>query len=413
MLSNTMKLRAFPYPFNAGLAICSDIDECDYETFIKIHRYINLDLGLPVSDSFFGIANSINKLAYFNPDGSDRPHEAEFIRQAICDGLIDSLHSWGDFSALPPEPSFLQNIAKKLTDDIVKYNLSIPIWINHGSPNNYQNLFARVHPEYQGDNPFSSMYTMNFIKAIGVKYCWLSELLKWPLSSNDQKIKLKIFIFNFLKNIIKILSGKSVRIKSYRQVTQLINTIELRDRSKLLSFGRFSSYPEGKIWVANRNTLRYSLSREVLVNLLYEEGCMIIYTHLAKPISQQDVIFDEEDQKALENLYSLYQKKKILVASTSKLLQFKMIHDNLKWNSAETSEGLVVDITGVDDPIGGMRVPSIKELEGICFYSPVPDKTRIMLSSVDIPSVIFSSDSKNGGWVGFNMSEAPKTGILK
>ena len=410
---NAIKLRAFPYPYNAGLAICSDIDECDFETFIKIHRYLNLDLGIPVSDSFFGVADSINKLAYFNPDGSDRPHEAEFIRQAICDGLIDSLHSWGDFSAFPPDSSFLQNIAKKLTNDIIKYNLSIPIWINHGSPNNHQNLFARVHHQYQGDNPLSSMYTMNLIKEIGVKFCWLSELLRWPLSSSNQNIKFKIFIFNYLKNIIKILSGKAVRVKSYKQITQIINTIELRDKNKLLSFGRFSSYPRGKIWVADRNTLRYSLSKEVLANLIHEEGYIIIYTHLAKPINQQNIIFEKEDQRALENLSDFYQKKKIWIASTSKMLQFKMIRDNIKWNSTETSEEIIVDIKCVDDPIDGIRIPSIKELEGICFYSPAPSKTRIMLSSVDIPSVIFSSDSENGGWVGFNIPEPPKTGLLK
>jgi hypothetical protein len=75
ILRKPIKIRRFPHPFRAALAICSDIDNCDRRTFVDVHRFLNSNrtgLGLPVSDSFFAVSPDPKQIAYFRPDGKTR-----------------------------------------------------------------------------------------------------------------------------------------------------------------------------------------------------------------------------------------------------------------------------------------------------------------------------------------------------
>ncbi|MCI5211117.1 MAG: hypothetical protein D3910_20560, partial [Candidatus Electrothrix sp. ATG2] len=381
-----VQLRNFPYPFKAGFAICSDIDECDLQTFIEIHRFLNSKkngLGLPVADSFFGVASHDKYLAYFNPDGSSRPKEAAFIRQAIRDGLIDSLHTWGDFNNAPPDPRFLQRIAEKLTDELTTAGLQIPIWINHGSANNRQNLYARLWPQYQGDDPDSPYYTMEYINALGIKYHWLSEILEWPLSINNPKTysrTIQRITLNKMKNAVKNFIRHSGHTKSSQQITLLANKIMFRDRSPAIAFTRFARHPEkALLWGAGKNSLRHSLTEAIFNELIHDEGYIIIYTHLAKAVisNRGKRLFPKEEENSFELLGDYYHKGLIWVATTSQLLQFKMVHDHLNWHSDKKKNEIIIEITGINDPVSGIRIPEKKELAGICFYSPQPKITRI------------------------------------
>ncbi|MCW5198143.1 hypothetical protein VU06_00150 [Desulfobulbus sp. F3] len=414
-INQAIKIRNFPYPFKSGLAICSDIDECDIDNFIKIHRFVNskkTGLGLPIADSFFGATNNPNQISYFDFNGEKRSREAEFIRQAIKDGLIDSLHSWGDFNHAPPEPIFLHSIASKMMEECILYNLKIPVWINHGSPYNHQNLFSRLCTEYQGDNPSSPLYTMQFIKKIGIKYYWGSELVAWPLSSRASGRR-RIAI-NHIKNIAKILFMKYRLVKSSQQITLLSHPTVLRDGSSLIAFNRFASHPkESERWMAARTSLRYSLAREVLEQLIQEEGYLLIYVHLAKPVSDKKDIFDKNDENALKLLSDYYNKKTIWVAPTSKILQFKTTIDYIKWKSVDVDGKIFINIIGIEDPINGMYVPPVSELSGICFYSPSVESTEILLAEKKIAVKIFSKDREGSGWIGFEIADVPKTELVE
>ena len=84
-----VRLRPFPFPYRAALAICSDIDGCDLPTFLAVHRYLNSPrsgLGLPVADSFFGQGRDPGQMAYFLPDGRTPGPEAHLITHALRGG---------------------------------------------------------------------------------------------------------------------------------------------------------------------------------------------------------------------------------------------------------------------------------------------------------------------------------------
>ena len=125
-----VRLRPFPYPYRAALAICSDIDGCDHATFLGVHRFLNdpvQGLGLPVADSFFGLGRDPGQMAYFLSDGKTPGPDAGLIIQGLKGGLIDSLHAWGDFNLVAPEPEALRDMAASLAADLGRQGVTVPI----------------------------------------------------------------------------------------------------------------------------------------------------------------------------------------------------------------------------------------------------------------------------------------------
>ena len=364
--SKSVKLRPFPYPFRAGLAVCSDIDGCDRETFVAVHRFLNRKkggLGLPVSDSFFAVGRQPGQMAYFLPNGCDRSPDADFIIRAVKDGLIDSLHSWGDFNESPPDPVFLREVAKKLNDELSKHDLSINVWINHGSPNNRQNLRARLERGYNGDDPKSPYYTADLIHNLGIRFYWWSEVLPWPLSCHRSNMRPDVWArlgINALKNLIKLFSGRRHQIRQSSQLMSLAQAIVLKDKSKLIGFTRFNGCPQGVWHLPTRHSFRHSLSPRVLKTLIENEGYLVIYTHLGLPLERSDKIFPRPDEEALFRLAHHYDSGNIWVAPTERLLTYWLTRKFLVWEAAQRGGEIVIDLISLNDPVSGIRIPSQK-----------------------------------------------------
>ncbi|MDM8543269.1 hypothetical protein QUF90_19510 [Desulfococcaceae bacterium HSG9] len=417
---NSVKLRPFPFPFRAGVAICSDIDFCDKRTFIAVHRYLNTEnygLGLPVADSFFGLGREPDQLAFFEKNGATPSKNAEFIRQAINDGLIDSLHAWGDFNKVPPNPTILRNMAENLTKDLIAHDLKIKIWINHGDPFNYQNISARLWPEYKGDDPELDYYTVDLLKELGVNFIWRSELTPWPLSGNLKISSPYIWprlALNELKNAIKIILQKKTRIRTASQITELALPVSLKDGSQCFAFTRFNQYPGG-VWAfdPNRHTLRYSLNDHSLDTVIKQEGYIVLYTHLGLPFNvQKEHPFPPEDRDALTKLADHYHSGRIWVAPTVDLLTYWLIHKYLIWNVHTERDCRIIEIEAINDPTLGSRLPIESELAGICFYTSDPKNTFISLDGRRLKTVIHQPDHTGIGCVGVPLPAPPKVDLL-
>ena len=106
-----IKLRKFPYPYQAALTICSDIDGTSLDDFIEIHKFMKTTettdlgegLGLAIGDSFWmydkpGLADSA--FAYFNDLGGKQSKAAPIIRDFISAGILDVMHSYGNFATM-------------------------------------------------------------------------------------------------------------------------------------------------------------------------------------------------------------------------------------------------------------------------------------------------------------------------
>ena len=414
-----VNLRPFPYPFKAGLAICSDIDGCDKNTFLAVHRYLNNEdkgLGLPVADSFFGLSRDPGQLAFYLDEDLTLSPNAEFLEQAIKDGLIDSIHSWGDFNDKPPDPYPLRKLAEKLTRFIKDRDLAVKIWINHGTPNNYQNLEARIPRTYKGDDPTTPYYTADLLREFGVKFYWWSELLGWPLSGRRTPLfpsVLPKIIINYLKNIIKIVLKRNYQLKTTAQIMNLAVPSKLADGSKLIGFTRFNCASNGLWALPTRNTLHCSLKAQILDDLIKQEGYLILYTHLGLPKQPYDELFTKENRQTLAELAACYHDGFIWVTRTVDLLTYWMVIHFLEWRTYTKGDKFLVDLEYLNDPTTGPRIPTKDELAGLCFYSTRPNDTIIRLNGRQLYTRVNSPDHTNRGSIGIPVSPAPGTGLLK
>ncbi len=405
-----VSLRPFPYPFRAALAICSDIDCCDRATFIKVHRQLNdpeRGLGLPVGDSFFPLGREPGQLSLFLPDGRTPSPDADLILAALRTGLIDSLHSWGDFNGCPPNPPKLRALAESCTDLLLAEGLRVIVWINHGDPLNRQNLPARLQPDYSGDNPASPYYTADLVRRLGVKFAWCSELLPWPLSPRrPQPAKLWArMAVTIGKNLAKLFLGQWRQRRAIASITRLCQLAPLADGSSLLAFSRFNHHPEGLWGRPSRHTLRYALHPQILQDLLHQEGFLVVYSHLGLPRDGEEELFPDPDRQALLNLARHYQGGRIWVAPTSQVLTFWLLQQFLSWQAAWEEERLIIELKALDDPVTGPRQPQPLELFGLCFYSPRPEATSLRLEGRNLPVQIYPAD--HTGQVSVGLPPAP------
>ena len=416
---NQISLRPFPHPYRAALAICSDIDNCAPETFVRIHQYLNdqdKGLGLPVADSFFAWGREPGHMAYYLPDGLTRSPEADLIRAGLKGGLIDSIHSWGDFWAVPPEPVFLRDLAKRLTDELVSLDLGVKVWINHGDDNNRQNFKSRLQPGYVGDDPDSPYYTADLAEELGVRFYWWSEVVAWPLSCrkrNPVEAILKVHLMNNLKNMAQMFRGKKDRIIGSRQLVDLCLPVTLRNGKKYWAFSRYNQNPKGMWHPPNRLNIHQALSAGVLHRLVEEGGYLIYYTHLGQPHGPGVEFFPEEVQKALEHLAEMYKDGRIWVAPTSRILTFWLIGHRLEWKTSREGETFIIDLTLMDDPTTGPRLPEKEELDGLCFYTTRPDLTVIRLDGRTLETRVYPADHTGMGAVGIDAPPPPDISCLE
>lgn len=405
------RLRRFPYPFRAGLAICSDIDLCGRETFLAVHRLLNLDLGLPTADSLFGQGQTQGQLAYLQADGRTLTRDADLLERAVADGLIDSLHTWGDFNRAAPDGPVLRALAEEVTRRLSDNGLGLKVWINHGDQHNRQNLLCRLQPGYLGDDPGSPHYTADLLPALGIEYCWLNELVSWPLSgrrSPGHSSQWSRLAVNAAKNLVKRITGRGSRVRGAAQITSLARPLTLRDQSRVWDFSRFLCYPEP----STRHTLRHNLAARPLRKLLEAEGYQIIYTHLGRPPDADGALFPAEDLAALRHLSDLHRAGDIWVAATSRLLAYWRCWHHLRWRVEPHGPGAAIVLEAVDDPLTGPRRPQTEELAGICFETPRPEQTVIRLGDEPLPARQFGPDRQGRRFVGFDPPPAPRTDLL-
>jgi hypothetical protein len=415
-LLKQVALRSFPFPYRAALAICSDIDGCTRETFIAVHRFLNWELGLPVADSMFGVGRETRQLAYFLPDGVTPGPDAPLIRAAIRDGLIDSLHSWGDFNDQVPDPQFLRKMAASLATDFGVENLSLKIWINHGSPTNLQNFLTRTKPKFAGDDPRSPLYTADLARDLGVQYYWGMELAPWPLSVWRQRSSPEYWGrvgVDSLKNLLKTILGQKARHRSVAQVTELGLPLTLRDGWQVWAFTRFNRHPQGIWGLPTRHTLRYALAPKVLKKLLREAGFLILYTHLGLPRQAPGPLFPDPDRQALENLADTYHRDLLWVDSTLRVLTYWRVRQTLDWQAGEADNKLIIDLKALREPDGTSRLPEVEELAGLSFYSPKPFSTILRLAGRELPTRIIPTDHTGREGIAIPLTPSPLTRCLE
>lgn len=363
-------VRKFPYPYDAMLAISSDADMATLEKFEVYHRFLNTKeqtpygpgLGLDIGDStWFYIANDTSgkvdgeghsvdySMSYFQGTDPNKPKDAEKIVHYFKAGWIDSIHTFGDFSRNDRSIKFTRDLAVAAWKEMNQSGFKPEVWINHGSPTNAQN-FGAYSPknhffDYQeGDNPKSPYYHTDLTLKNGIRYVWNST------GSNQFSWDDPLF------------------------------PIDLRDGQKVWGFHRYThDLNKGKLdWTWETPLISRQITKARLDQLDQEGKYSIVTQHLGK--GSQEFPFTPEGVQSLNLLKSYNDDGKILVARTSRLLNYARSRKYVHYSVAQVEGKTYINVNTIDDPVLGTSIPEMDEIRGLTFYVDDPDDTYLLLN---------------------------------
>lgn len=351
------QLRKFPYPYDAMLAISSDVDYATVEEFETYHQFLNTleqtshgpGLGLDIGDSsWFYVANdslmNIDKeehkvehsMSYFQGLDSNTLKDADKITHYYKVGWIDSLHSFGDFSRSDQGIKFTRALAVDAWKAMNDSGFKPKVWINHGSESNVQN-FGAYNPnnlfKYQaGDDPKSPYYHTDLTLDNGIRYVW-----------------------------------NSIGMSQFSYDNPLF-PIKLRDGKQVWGFNRYThDVVNGKYdWTWETHELHCQITEKRLEQLVQERKFSIVAQHLGK--GSDGFPFNPIDIQALQVLKTYQDEGKVLVARTSRLLDYARTEKFLRYNSVQIEGKTYININTIKDPVLGHATPTLDEIRGLTFY---------------------------------------------
>lgn len=382
--SDTIELRKFPYPYQAMLAISTDIDATAIHDFEHTHRFMNTKedtvmgpgLGLDIANSFWMYVATdregfidfkesttwSEQMSYFKKDWTETFLHEE-IKQYIQAGWIDTIHSLGDFSMLDNESShFTRQHAIEAIDELVQQDIHIKVWVNHGNKSNIQNFGGDYgFTDYQqGDVPDALGYHTDLTIPYGFEFLWDSM--------GDDQV-------------------------GYESV---LYPITLKDGQKIWGFKRFTNTIEdgNTRWLWGVHFLDEQLSEENLNSIIENGSYFIVSQHLGNQIG--DGTFPISAIEALKRIKDYQDRGDILIARTSRLLEYNRNHDHIEYEAIQLENNLEIHINKINDPVIGEFVPSLEQLRGMTFYAENPEAAEIYIDHVKVPKEELVSNESDG-----------------
>ncbi len=385
-------LRRFPYPYRAGFAICSDIDETQTTAeFLDIQRFLNIKdrkrmgegVGLEIGNSFY-FYDIPGAFSYFTHDEQAQ----RVIIDLIQAGYIDCLHTYGDGAASRDD------ILRAL-EVLYHAECKLTVWINHyGARSNFCRKFEYMFGECQGDDLGSNVYHADITLDYGIRFVWVGATTRMVGQSSADAASSLGTVFDaryplrsplsVLKEIRKNALGRWGDERYIMQwQNQLMRPLQLADGQHVHEFRRYCNRPVNIDRGATSRGLAYAISPWVLEHLRNRQGFMIVYTHFGKNHDCQDAIAPET-QVALRHLEHEYRTGQIYVTTTAKLLRYYQAHQYLVWSHEQTQGVTQLHLEHLDDPVFGTIVPTMEQLQGLTFYVPDRHKTEVDIQGVPV-----------------------------
>jgi len=375
--NNSISLRKFPYPYRAAIALANDIDNTpSLEIFLQMMKLLNSyrqtalgkGLGLEVGSSFwFFNSTKSPQLSYFKGTDSIETDFAISCRELWNSGHIDILHTYGDFD----EGGFKRRFAEKSLNELTKYGIKILTWINHGNRKNLQNL--GLYDSQSGAVPHHSAYHFDLLKSYGIRYIWSGKMTH--VIGQDANKTLNIRVKNFLQTILANLKYRHCEELPFDLQNRLRIKTLLQDGSLMWDFQRFVN-AWGREQILDINDLTKQLKPSIVKTLIANAGYLIVYTHMCEGLSDFKQ-FPSKLYDRLKFISKMYQSGKLLVATTTRLLQYSEVHQNLIWRSHKENQITKIKIMPYIEVLDEKHELSENILEGLTFYCDSLEKVII------------------------------------
>jgi hypothetical protein len=384
-MKNLICIRKFPFPYRCAVAICSDVDATSStKKYIELQKFLCTDkstscgngLLLEIGNSFWFFRNSdYYGLSYFDGLTKNETDFAPVCRELIKTGFVDVLHTFGDFNI----GGFERKFAEFSIEEMIKHNLNIKTWVNHGNLLNTQNIGSLT--DYKGADPTNKSYHLDLSIKFGIKYFWTSQLTH--LVGQDSNLTTK----NQFKNLLQ----RFLAIKYYgKQVNpflsnRLMEKVKQKDGNEINTFMRFIN-PWGKYSYTDAKNFSRQLNSTILNELKINEGYLILYTHLGN-YNNPNKILPDETVKELRNLASEFFNGEIFVTTPTRLLTYYEMFNSLKFEVQYIQDRTIISLRFKDT-----AEPKLEDLSGLTFYTSSAEKTSLFFNGKQLKSIINPAD---------------------
>ena len=386
---NTVSLRKYPYPYQAMLAICSDLDETpNKEIYFETARYLNTTeqtflgkgVGLEVGNTVYFDMPSHN-FSYTNTDDEGRDR----IHRLIESGHIDCLHSFGDF--VDDRASI-----EEYWNTIQSGKRKIEVWVDHAqAPTNLDNDIMQGSGAEQGTTAYHSDLT---VKSGGLPFIWKGRVTSCVAQNtkrsyqslfNKHKIKasLKTIALEFIKGWLARLGNQKYAM---HKANKVLRKTTLIDGSEVIEFMRCNPAWGGVSCFDQARGIHNVLTKVVLDTLVKNEGCSVLYSHLGKVYSIEEP-FTEETRQAFELLAEYQDNKKILTTTTRRLLGYNRTIEELDFS---------VKYMGEETHIYLNTEYSREDLNGLTWYVEKPKLVRLYINGIESSHFIVNDKDDTG-----------------
>lgn len=366
-----VRIRRFPAPFRAALAICSDLDETpDRQTYWEIVRFLNsrkttamgAGVGLEVGNSiYFDMPQ--NQFAYWTTDDTGR----RMIRALIQSGHIDVLHSYGDLAKSRMD-------AHRTLDELRRHDCWLRVWVDHSkAPSNFGPDIMCGRGDARGAAAYHADITLEY----GIQFVWRGRTTGMIGQDVPLGIRSAMHMLHrphpfascrvLTKELVKIGLGACGR-RRWRMYAEnrACRPARLRDGQPIWEFLRSNPYWHGSGRGDTADGIADVLTDRMLDRLLECEGVCILYTHLGK-VRDPRTPFGPGTVAAFARLARRCEEGGLLVTTTHRLLRYLTTRDRVRYSVTRGESGLRVRILSIDDPVSGDRAPTPDDLMGLTF----------------------------------------------
>ena len=393
-------------------------------TLLFLNTNQNTSMGpgvnLPIGDSFWMYDNpeiADHAFSYFKDLQGNISSTAPVIRDFIKAGIIDVMHSYGNFSAIG---DFSRKIALQAIEELERQGLKISVWTNHGGIESIQNIGPKSYGK--GDISDTIFYHSDFLKDYGIKFYWDSEIslmanVGQDCSAQFSEAYWKSPIFHgvgyrfrsALKGVLTISDNFIHRLINKHFIhweafnknqNELITLDTLRDNTlfykfKRVGLGRFD-------WSEDLPLL---LNQQVLNKLIDKNGYLILYIHLGDRRTNDDKLpLTNQTIKTLQNIAKLYHSGKLWVTTTSRLLKYNLIFKTLDWLVKENSKKIQIFINRNLSQLNNYDLTEA-DLAGLTFYVPDDKNIELYFSGKPVNFQVNGIDSKGIKSISLPMSK--------
>jgi hypothetical protein len=378
--------RSLPYPYEAMVAICSDVDATpDWRVYLETMRYLNTSgptalgpgLGLEVGNSItFDMPPQ--EFAYWNTDDCGR----HVVRALIHSGHVDCLHSFGSLAAT-------RDHAERALAELARHECRLEVWTDHSvAPTNFGADIMRG----QGDVRSSPAYHADLTCAHGVQFVWRGRVTS-AIGQDAPRTLRGLFdgrhplasVRTVAKEAAK---GLAARLGHGRYAMHAANDVlrpaALRDGHEVWEFLRCNPHWAGVGRGESASGLADVFGERVLRQLLRGGGMGVIYTHLGKVASRQEPL-GARTRAALVRLAALAHEGRILATTTRRLLGYCRALRELRLAVARENDCWTAHLTV---PERARTAPGgVSDLDGITVYVPDAGRARLVVNGREVGRV--------------------------